>query len=352
MEYNLSKDEAEKIAQRTLERIEAEGVSKIPVNFGLFFCLYSKVSLDLKHAIEQVQANKERFTDELCKNLYEEYVDKSKRNQAALEEASDRIQSAIEQINETMLAASSQTKKFGGSLANASSDLGKADSLEALQKVIQTIASETKRMAVENKKLEEKLASSSTQVSELRDNLENVRKQALTDSLTGLGNRKCFDDEILKEIDLAELEGHKLSLLALDIDHFKSFNDNHGHQVGDQVLKLVAITIKNGIKGRDLAARYGGEEFMILLPETPLTAAVRVANILREKIAKKELVNRSANQSLGRITISVGVAEYQPGEPHDEFIRRADEALYAAKNGGRNRVEAANNPFINVHNKL
>lgn len=130
----------------------------------------------------------------------------------------------------------------------------------------------------------------------------------------------------------------------IDIDHFKSFNDNFGHQIGDQVLRLVARTLTDGVKGRDIAARYGGEEFAIILPETPLSAGVTVGNALRKAVATKDVVNRNTGEKLGRITMSVGVAEYVPQENISELIERADAALYTAKQNGRNQVAAAPTP--------
>ena len=133
-------------------------------------------------------------------------------------------------------------------------------------------------------------------------------------------------------------EGADLCLIMMDIDHFKNFNDTYGHQVGDQVLKLLANTLKEGTKGQDTAARYGGEEFAIILPLTDLDGAFRLADNLRKTISSKELRNRTTNEKLGQITVSAGLAQFDMGEPINQFIARADEALYMAKHAGRNRV--------------
>ena len=126
--------------------------------------------------------------------------------------------------------------------------------------------------------------------------------------------------------------------MMLDIDHFKKFNDTFGHPAGDQVLRLVGRTLVSNVKGQDMAARYGGEEFSIILPATPLSAGMRVAEILRHSIESKEITNKATGQKLGRITLSIGVAEYHPEESIASFIERADTALYEAKKTGRNKV--------------
>jgi diguanylate cyclase len=123
-----------------------------------------------------------------------------------------------------------------------------------------------------------------------------------------------------------------------DIDHFKAFNDTWGHQTGDQVLRLVANCLSENVKGRDTAARYGGEEFVVILPQTQLAGAVNLANQIRAKVESKKLVKKSTGDILGIITISCGVTQYDPNESAEDFVRRADECLYAAKRAGRNRV--------------
>jgi diguanylate cyclase len=129
-----------------------------------------------------------------------------------------------------------------------------------------------------------------------------------------------------------------------DIDHFKSFNDTWGHLTGDQVLRLVAMPMKQNVKGQDIAARSGGEEFAVVLPNTPLRSAVTVGDHIRRAVMSKELMKRSTGQNLGRVTISVGVATARNGDTVQSIITRADGCLYAAKRSGRNRVISETDP--------
>ncbi len=153
-----------------------------------------------------------------------------------------------------------------------------------------------------------------------------------------------FDAALAKGIAEATEKNEPLSLLMADIDHFKSFNDQYGHLTGDQVLRLVALAVKQNVKGRDVAARYGGEEFIIALPNTALQSAITVADHIRRAVMTKELMRRSNGERLGRVTISIGAAMLRPGESAQLLIERADKCLYVAKRHGRNRVICETDP--------
>jgi diguanylate cyclase len=153
--------------------------------------------------------------------------------------------------------------------------------------------------------------------------------------------RARFTWKLNKAMIEAQENSAPMSLLMLDIDHFKKFNDDYGHVVGDSVLKLLALVLHENVKGQDIAARYGGEEFAAVLPCTKGSDARKLADAIRQKIAGRKLLNRKTGAQLNTISVSIGLAEYKPGEPAAAFIERADRALYAAKRLGRNRVIAA-----------
>jgi diguanylate cyclase len=181
---------------------------------------------------------------------------------------------------------------------------------------------------------------------QLQHNLEIVRRESLTDPLTTLANRKSFDLAVENFIAQALKNGEPLSLLLIDIDRFKKLNDTFGHITGDQVLRLVSRVLKQNVKGQDVAARYGGEEFVIVLPNTDLQQARRIAENIRRAVMGKELMKLSTGEHLGRITISVGVATLHQDDVAQSFIGRADAGLYAAKRNGRNRVMSEADPQV------
>src|SRR4029077_6283040 len=165
---------------------------------------------------------------------------------------------------------------------------------------------------------------------------------------TSLANRKYFDNAIAAAIEKAADRGEPLSLLMTDVDHFKKFNDSFGHLTGDQGLRLVAMSVKQNVKGQDTAARYGGEEFAVVLPNTVLASAITVAEHIRRAVMTKELMKRSTGEHLGRVTISVGVASLRAGDTVQTLIERADVCLYPAKRSGRNMVVSEADPEVGV----
>ena len=156
----------------------------------------------------------------------------------------------------------------------------------------------------------------------------------------------------MRVISDSEHSGEPCALIMADIDHFKRFNDTYGHQTGDQVLRLVAIGLKQNVKGQDIACRYGGEEFGVILPKTSLKQAAVVAEHIRQAVMAKELVKRSTGENLGRVTISLGVAAWSRGDQPADILARADAALYAAKRGGRNLVRCETDPDVNASEKV
>lgn len=172
-------------------------------------------------------------------------------------------------------------------------------------------------------------------VTRIREERDFYLDLALKDALTGLANRKRLDDDLRREVWRSERYGKDLSLIMFDIDDFKLVNDTHGHQIGDHVLCELAALVRAAVRRVDLVARYGGEEFCVMAPETTLSGACELAEKLRQQVAAHEF------DAVGRITVSFGVAQYLSGESPGCLVGRADQALYQAKRGGKNRVECA-----------
>jgi len=186
--------------------------------------------------------------------------------------------------------------------------------------------------------LAQRMRESNAAIAENQRLRKRFEREALVDGLTGVHNRRWLDDILPRLISRHQRGDQPLSLLMLDVDHFKRFNDTHGHAAGDQALTAVAQLIATRMRPTDMCARYGGEEFVIILPYTPLAGGIVAAERIRTTIADSP-VDPSDEDALPPVTISVGVAGLEPGDDAKSLITRADQALYRAKAGGRNRVE-------------
>jgi diguanylate cyclase (GGDEF)-like protein len=193
-------------------------------------------------------------------------------------------------------------------------------------------------VAARTAELEASLARNDALLAEVRATGEMLEKQSREDALTGLANRRHFDERLAIEIARAERYQHPLCLLLLDLDHFKRINDSAGHAAGDSVLRLAARTMAANARATDFVARIGGEEFAVLLPEQDLSGAFAAAENLRAMVAGLDTGDIAPSL---RVTASIGLAAVRPGEGRDALLRRADAALYEAKNAGRDRVVAA-----------
>ena len=343
MQYSHTKEKSGELASQALERIHVEGLAPVPQNFELWYVYYAQANPDVVRAIDILVANKQKITDERCEEIHQRFLSETKESER-VREAGDRIQETIKGVSSRVHDVKAATHEYNEKLQTVTGALGPNSNAQEVRAALDSMLANTSDMIQKNVRLEEELEKSSLVMKELQRDLEMVRKQALTDGLTSLANRKAFDAEIARMSQEAVHNGETFCLVLMDIDHFKSFNDNYGHQVGDQVLRLVARTLIDGVKGRDMAARYGGEEFAILLPQTNLVGAMKVADSLRVIVQGKELINRNTGDKLGRVTLSAGVAEFVNGEPPDKLVERADSALYTAKHNGRNQVAAAPAP--------
>lgn len=193
-------------------------------------------------------------------------------------------------------------------------------------------------VAARLKGLAERVAHMEQEAQGYREHLEVQRQKALLDPLTGLPNRAAWSERLDYEVNAWHQRGNSLSLAMLDLDHFKRINDGYGHLAGDKVLKIIANVLSKRLRPTDFIARFGGEEFVLLMPDSALADALAVGEVLREAIAACPFHFKGEPVT---ITVSMGVAQFQPGERSDLTLKRADEALYRAKAAGRNQVQAA-----------
>ena len=326
------------LAALAMESMVEHEMAPSPRNFRLWYNYHADRPVGLRRALDVVIANHQVFTEKTIADIYDQFFGVDDQ-QVSLTEIADRLESTMSKVQAFVGTAEGDTKGYGQALENFTGQMTvSVKDSTSLTSLITNLITDTKEMQVQTRTLQERLHKSTREIEELRKSVDELKHEAETDALTGVANRKSFDEQLMRLADQAEDSGAPLALLLVDIDHFKTFNDTWGHQVGDQVLKLMARTLVENVKGQDFPARYGGEEFAILLPGTSLADAVIVANTIRTALQGKKLVKKSTGEDMGRITISIGAAVYAPGEALPGFVHRADEALYGAKRAGRNRV--------------
>ncbi len=332
-------------ADIALGQIRALRQAASPRNYEIWYTYATGYSPSLNAKINETLKEKGALADADLEQIYETYLSPTRLSEK-IDKVGSQVMGEIEQVMAMIDSAAGNATSYSENLANVTEKLGQSKDREGLRAIVETLVQSAKDMEESNQKLEARLNASKQEINDLQVNLETVRTESLTDPLTQLANRKYFDTTLEQAIDDSRTKKEALSLIMTDIDHFKAFNDNFGHLTGDQVLRLVALSVKQNVKGLDTAARYGGEEFAIILPNTVLRSAITVADHIRRAVMTKELMKRSTGEHLGRVTISIGVATVRKSDTMQSLIERADACLYAAKRHGRNRVICETDPEV------
>jgi diguanylate cyclase len=325
-----------RVAEAALERIRALSLSADPAHYEIWYAYVAGQKPGLNQAINDTLAKDERLTDIQLEQIYEEHFCPS-HTQAGISriggKVSDTIENAIQMLDELILSTTRSRSQF----SEASTKLETASDQKTIRAIANVIIRELRDVEVRYSALENRFVESRRNLDELQNALSIATVEAARDSLTGLLNRRQFDRLIEQAIGKAGV-ANPLSVLMVDIDRFKKFNDEFGHPTGDSVLRLVASAMTQSVRDTDLVARYGGEEFAIILPNTTLTHAVKIGERIRTSVMSRKLKRRSTGEVLGVVTVSTGAATYHGGESSRELTERADECLYLAKSTGRNRT--------------
>jgi diguanylate cyclase len=250
----------------------------------------------------------------------------------------DALDHGVRQFARTALAARSATHDYRSDLDRHALALDGATPADPGADAAARLAALARAMAERTRRAEAELHAREQEAKALRKRLGQAVREAERDHLTGLPNRRAFEAELERQHAEAAAAGEPLSLAFCDVDHFKAINDAHGHEAGDRVLKLIAQLLARRSNGNCHVARHGGEEFVLLFRGlTPDEARARLDSA-REDLAARSLLNRDTRQPFGQVTFSAGVARVAAGGDPREALRAADEALYRAKQQGRNRV--------------
>lgn len=322
----------------TLAMLGRLQLSPDPDNFALIHEYVLGSNSKLMAEIDTELTRNGTLPDEVAKTLYRRFIWDADRQKVEL-----ALQQMRRLVGETLLTihhAENEAGQQADVIASHSQRLNEALSAQEIKQIISAVVSDTRLMVKNTYELKYMLQDTRNEVEKLRSELEIARQEAVTDTLTGLSNRRAFETAIAKLSDQSRQHHTDLSLMIIDIDFFKNINDEHGHLVGDKVLRSLANLLSANVKGKDIVARIGGEEFAILLTDTQLENAKKVAETLRRLVEQTNFKRIDTGRSLGRLTISIGITNYRAGEFYEGFWGRADQALYQAKQSGRNQVVA------------
>ncbi|MBK1681057.1 GGDEF domain-containing protein [Rhodocyclus tenuis] len=336
MKYsNESIEKSAEYLRQALPLMSRQAAALHPVSYAIWYEYVSGRNPALRASIDQLTRNGAVLDEAATTELFRKHV--AELDEQLVKRVSDDFNKIMSDMNQSAEQASDHADRFGNALEQWSATQAQSPSAGDTGKLLL----QTREMQQSIATMKESLEESRNEIERLRKEVSRAREDALIDSLSGLKNRRGFDKALAACLGAPDSGEPGPSLLIVDIDHFKHVNDRYGHLSGDRVIRIVAQILKENVKGRDTAARYGGEEFAILLPDTPLAGAAHLAEKIRATVEKLIIKRASSKEPLAKITVSLGVASYSAGESASDFIARADAALYAAKNQGRNRVNIA-----------
>jgi diguanylate cyclase len=336
MRYTESKERSAELLRLALGQMGRHEAAFNPITFTLWYEHVAGMNARLSAALDALLAAQARIDDDTALRLFQEHVVPA--DEAAMRRISGELQRVMSGIADSASLTGNRADLFGVQLSGLSAALLSNDMALLTPQLSEALAG-TAEMKSSAEALQTNVAASQDEITRLRGDLNRARSEALLDPLTGILNRKGFDETLQALIAQPPAPGHAHCLVMLDIDHFKKVNDTHGHVMGDRVIQGVGAVLRSSVvEGRHAAARYGGEEFAILLRQSSIGDGARLAEAVRLRTKAMKIRHRNSPDVLFTVTLSGGVASMQPGDDASSLIARADAALYESKRAGRDRV--------------
>lgn len=331
MRYEHNKEHSAELLRLALPLMAAQEAALHPVSYALWYEHVAGINPELSEVLATRLNAQVPLRETDVYELYSRYI--LPTDQEVLERLCERLRNHLEEAAQASAAVAKDTGRYWRALEESGLRLAEAVTLESVRVTVAELTAETRAMQSSAQIASEQLDLRTAEVRRLTTELEQARSEALLDPLTGLKNRRGFERAVAE---LDSIDG--AVLLVVDIDHFKTINDTHGHLLGDRALSAIGRILHENSKRRDLVGRWGGEEFTILLLRTPFKGAETVAEQIRAAVERLHIRKTDGTRLDGCITVSLGLAVAGPNDGFEDLMQRADEALYRAKRDGRNRV--------------
>ncbi|MCW8327545.1 GGDEF domain-containing protein [Photobacterium sp. SDRW27] len=340
----MSKDsfvESTETLKKTVPLMIKHKVPTTPTNYALWYTYATQQDPQLNLAIDQgIEALGGLCTPTLCESLYQEHL--ASETDKDMIQLKQSLTAMMQELSHTMSDTLSNAETFQGALSKTFNKLETGEregiSLEETMTLVRDLIRESRQIQQATGTFKGQLNNAQQEITALREALNESQKEANEDALTQLLNRRAFE----RDIESYEKNKVPFSLIMLDIDKFKDFNDNYGHLLGDQVLKVVARRLIACCQDYAQPYRFGGEEFVVMLPQKSMPSARQLAETVRRAVEKISVLDKKSGQRINSITASFGVASRQENESCSQVLERADSFLNKAKHLGRNRVLPVN----------
>ncbi|NOX33118.1 MAG: GGDEF domain-containing protein [Deltaproteobacteria bacterium] len=336
MNYTEERTTAGEYLRLALNYIAKYNLPVNPVNYTVWYEYVSGKNIKLKKAVDHLIENAKPFNNNKVERLYQKYVADGDR--IIISRLLTKISLMLKEITNHVLDTEGDLAGHGKNLGDLAVQISEVHDYNEIKVIVDRMIIETKELVHSGKRLQTRMKISSEDLKQLQKELEKSQQEAQTDSLTSLINRRGLEKKLELERIRAKQNDSPFSIIMVDIDHFKRVNDTFGHLVGDSLLRSIAQMLKDHLRRNDIAARYGGEEFLILLPETGIEGAKAVGQKIKNALSTKEWKLKETGETMGKVTVSMGIALYKLNEPEQSLIKRSDDALYMAKNNGRNLI--------------
>mgnify|MGYP006274355041 CR=1 FL=1 len=333
-------EKAQRIFQQLVTVFDEEGINPTPLNYYIWYQYYKGAHPQFRQEMDAVLRDPYGYNDRLGRRLYDEYFAEDEPT-GEFDRAFKRLINVV--INK-MNAWSDKLERHTETLDQCTQSLNEEHmDADRLQELTRSVLDTASSMKASSEAFQQDMLQSNDEMAQLRQQLIEAKAETMTDELTQIGNRKAFNHALDEAIEAHQAHPHQLILVLADIDHFKHFNDTFGHLVGDSVLRYFANMMKKTGQPHETLSRFGGEEFALLIAHSSVEQAYQRTESIRATLQGARLKQKDTNKTLGEITASFGLAAFAGSEHEtaEQWIDRADQALYEAKNNGRNQVVIA-----------